>query len=149
MKKVLKRTLAIFLAVVMTVGTVPLSGFVGLQLPDIGSLVAWAEDATSGACGDNVIWSFDKTTGILTISGTGNMTDYGSYYTNPWYSFRSEVKTLIVDEGVTSIGSHTFSGFVNLKSVSIPDSMVSIGESAFDINSNYNNSYWENGVSHS
>ena len=78
----------------------------------------------------NVTWSLDETTGTLTISGTGDMTDY--YYSAPWYNRRGEIRAVIIENGVTSIGNYAFYYCTGLTSVTIPDSVTSIGDSAFD-----------------
>ncbi len=146
MKKIFKRTLAIFLAVVMTLGAAPLAGFVGLELPDIDGFeklsnsvsnffdgfATKAEAATSGTCGDNLIWTFDKATGELVISGTGDMECCGSLWDIPWYDDRSTIKSVSIGNGVTSICDHAFYDCDSLTSVTIPDSVTSIDDSAFE-----------------
>ena len=130
------KILSAFLAVVMVICSAPLSGFVGLDLPD------WldfskifgveAEAATySGTCGTNVNWSLDTETGVLNITGTGAMS-YSSSSNAPWYSYRSSVKTVNIQKGVTSISSHAFYYCNRLTSVTIPDSVTSIGSDAFE-----------------
>ena len=84
----------------------------------------------SGECGDNVTWSLDKETGILTISGTGAMTDY-NVWNCPWYYNRSSIQTIIIENGITHIGKYVFYECSKLKSVTIPIGVLSIGESAF------------------
>ena len=84
-----------------------------------------AQAATSGECGDNLTWTLDDE-GTLTISGTGDMTDW-SYSSVPWYSSRSSIKNVIIGNSVTSIGSSAFDSCSSLKSVVIPDSVTSIG----------------------
>ena len=79
----------------------------------------------SGKCGDNVTWSLDDQ-GTMTISGTGAMTR------SLWFISKAEVKKIIIEDGVTSIGDHGFSGFYELTSVSIPSSVTTIGKYAFD-----------------
>ncbi len=84
-------------------------------------------------CGDNVNWILDN--GTLTISGTGAMTDY-SYGATPWYSKREEIQTVIIKNGVTTIGNSAFGGCSNLTSITIPTGVTSIGEMAFHSCSN-------------
>ena len=49
---------------------------------------------TSGQCGDNLYWSFDESTGKLTITGNGDMWDY---YINPspFRNFREKIKSIV------------------------------------------------------
>ena len=83
-----------------------------------------------GTCGDNLTWTLDNS-GTLTISGTGEMTSY-DYYNAPWYSSRSSITSVVIEDGVTSIGSLVFYCCDALTSISIPDSVTSIGSLAFD-----------------
>ena len=92
-------------------------------------------ETTSGTCGTNVNWSLETSTGKLTIFGSGSMSSYdnsGNYQTiAPWWRYRSYVKTVIINSGVTSIGSYAFYFCENLTSITIPDSVTRIGGSAF------------------
>ena len=99
----------------------------------VSQIPAKAEEM-SGTCGDNLTWSFDEATGTLTISGTGDMTDYSydSYSSAPWKSKWASIKTAKISEGVTSIGDHAFDGCKNLTSITIPSSFTSFGDYAFD-----------------
>ncbi|MDR0830534.1 MAG: leucine-rich repeat domain-containing protein [Prevotellaceae bacterium] len=63
----------------------------------------------------------------LTITGTGNMPDYTSASSTPWYSQRANIKTLIIEDGVTSIGNYTFNNCSSLTFVTIPNAVTSIG----------------------
>ncbi len=85
--------------------------------------------AADGVCGSNVTWSL--TDGLLSISGTGAMTDYASESDVPWYSSRSTITSVSLSNGVTTVGSNAFNGCTNLTSVSIQNDVNVIGEKAF------------------
>ncbi len=84
-------------------------------------------DAQTGTCGTNVTWTLDG--GTLTISGTGDMANYT--YTTPWYFQRASITTVVISDGVTSIGDCAFIDCTDLRSITIPSGVTSIGESAF------------------
>ncbi|MFR7829901.1 MAG: leucine-rich repeat protein [Eubacterium sp.] len=92
------------------------------------NLTAYA-DVQTGKCGKNVTYSLDTSTGVLTISGTGKMTDY-SYYSSP-FRYDTKIRAVTIDYGVTSIGDFAFFNCTSLTSVTIPDSVTSIGYAAF------------------
>ena len=74
-------------------------------------------------------WKIEGDT--LYIGGDGPMPYYRLSSSVPWHSFRSGIKYLVIENGVTSIGNCAFSGCVGLTSVTIPDSVTSIGNYAF------------------
>ena len=116
-----KRLLSFVLAVLMIASLLPATALAA----DI------VDSGTCGAAGDgsNLTWTLDSE-GVLTISGSGDMHDY-DLPGAPWYGSRSRVKSAVIAEGVTSIGSHAFYYCESLTSVTIPDSVTSIGEQAF------------------
>ena len=85
----------------------------------------------SGSCGTNVRYSLDTSTGVLSITGTGSMSNYSNPYYAPWYSNKEYVKTVEISNGVTSIGETAFFRCSGLTSVTIPNSVTSIGSGAF------------------
>jgi len=101
------------------------------------------EIETSGTCGDNLTWMFDETTGMLTIDGTGDMYDYnyiveetedGYNYctTAPWGVYAESITSLVLSEGITSIGDFAFTYLENISGeLSIPNSVTKIGQQAF------------------
>ena len=82
-----------------------------------------------GTCGTDLTWKLSG--GVLTISGTGAMTNWSSGSGVPWYSDRSSVTTVVIETGVTSIGNNAFYGCSSLTSAEIPEGVVSIGNSVF------------------
>ena len=85
--------------------------------------------AQSGTCGINLTWTLSN--GTLTISGTGAMKNYYGYSRSPWYDYRSSIKSVIINDGVISIGNEAFDECTSLTSITIPNSVTSIGDNAF------------------
>ena len=82
----------------------------------------------SGTCGPNLKWHLTDD-GVLTISGEGEMTDYSYSNRSPWYG--QNIKRIIIDDSVTSIGNEAFSDCSSLTSVTIGNNVTIIGNSAF------------------
>ncbi len=129
MGKNLKKALALFFAVIMLVSVVPVN--------------VSAEDAVSGKCGRGVTWSYDSGTETLTISGTGEMENYGNgaafsadyteYYTlAPWRPYLKAIKNVVIMSGITSIGGCAFYGCSALTNATISDTVTFIDANAFD-----------------
>ncbi|MBD5146811.1 MAG: leucine-rich repeat domain-containing protein [Ruminococcus sp.] len=66
----------------------------------------------------------------LMITGTGPMTDYAEVGKAPWYDQRETITNIVINSGVTSIGKNAFAG-TNVILIEIPDTVTSIGQSAF------------------
>lgn len=123
------RIISILLAVCLIFGLLP-----------VGVLAA---SATSGSCGKNATWSYNAATKTLSISGSGDMTDYetdpamGIENAPPWDDYREEIEHVIINEGITSIGAEAFgfqytsNCYSNLSSVSIALTVTKIGSCAF------------------
>ena len=101
-----------------------------LVLTTFVSTTARADD--SGTCGDGVTYTYVESTKTLTISKTGD--GYGDMYEigeAPWYNYREDILTVVIEDGVTSIGKNAFQYCEYLSSVTIPSSVTSIGDAAF------------------
>ncbi len=95
----------------------------------ISSIIAISSFAQSGTI-DNLSWNLDDN-GTLTISGAGAMKDYKLLSSPPWSSAKESIRKVVIEEGVTTIGSYTFYKCSAMSSVSIPNTVKSIGSSAF------------------
>ena len=91
--------------------------------------IALHANVVSGTCGGNLTWSYDTNTKALTIDGIGDMYDY--YSGSPWAQVRSDILSISLPDGLTSIGGDAFSGCSSLTSITIPNSVTSIGDYAF------------------
>ena len=107
----MKKVISLFLSLAML-----------LSIVSVVDFSAYA-DVQTGSCGDNVTYSLDTETGVLTISGTGDMYSYGPFYEN------TNIKSVIIENCVTSIGDDAFYGcyftsenFVNNSNVELDDS---------------------------
>lgn len=109
---------------------------------------------TSGKCGPSAYWSFDSSTGTLTISGSGAMEDYEYENEYPWMDYRDSIQTIVIGDQITQIGRNTFPWTAcstirfgkNVRSIgarafygcrnlngdlTLPDSVQIVGDSAF------------------
>ncbi|MDD6011354.1 MAG: leucine-rich repeat protein, partial [Oscillospiraceae bacterium] len=160
MRKNLKRSLAVIMAVLVLMTSAPLAGFVGLELPEWSQLftakasAASSDYLTSGFCGEvtettdgtQLSWVLDDA-GTLTVTGTGRMAAEA-------FKYDLRIKNVVIGEGVENIASYAFRDCTNLVSVDVqngaetidnyafyecskltditlPDSLTSIGLSAF------------------
>ncbi len=80
----------------------------------------------------NISFALNYFDATLTLSGTGDMPDYTDENKAPWASDSDFIETVIIENGVTSIGNLAFSGFTALESVTIGSGVESIGEFAFE-----------------
>ena len=76
----------------------------------------------------NITWRLTKD-GTLYISGQGDMPDY-DWNKIPWRDF--SINKVVVQKGITSIGSFAFAYCRNLSSIKIPEGVTSIGSGAFE-----------------
>ena len=114
-----KKFLSLILIIFVFIGSIPLTG-----------LSAFADDTlTTGSCGENVTYSFDSSTGTLTISGTGDM-DFNE--SESPFQDNTAIKKVVINEGITCIAGYAFRRCTNISSVSIPNSVTRIGGYSFN-----------------
>ena len=103
-----------------------------------------------GECGQNAKWSLTSENTLI-ISGEGRMKDYeirSSYYNDgrepfmnvinddylvPWRDYSNDITKIIIEEGITYIGSFAFCNFQSLVSVILPHSLSEIGICSFAV----------------
>ena len=115
-----KRLLSFVLAVLMIASLLPATALA-------------ADIVASGTCGaegdgSNLTWTLDSE-GVLTISGSGDMHDY--VYSSPWHENGNQIRSVLMENGVTGIGNFAFFECISLTSMTIPDSVTCIGNCAF------------------
>ena len=76
-------------------------------------------------------YSYNEATHTLTLSGQEPMLNYADVGKRPWHSYASEIETVVIEEGVASIGEYAFYECTSLTSVLIPSSVGSIGDDSF------------------
>ena len=103
-------------------------------LQNVTAVFQYVQSGVSGG----LSWNYDPATKTLTISGTGAMNDYYAYYSSlgddyfaPWWYYYPDMKKIVIENGVTSIGNDAFYTSLSLESVSIPESVTRIGNNAF------------------
>ena len=122
----MKKVISLFLSLTML-----------LSIVSVVDFSAYA-DVQTGKLGDNVTYSLDTETGLLTISGTGDMYDYKlsfhDYNGREYYSSTQlkmeNIKNIIIESGVTDIGDAVFFN-CKIQSITIPDTVTRIGNYAF------------------
>ena len=85
-----------------------------------------------GSCGNNLSWHMDGT-GRLFIYGTGDMYNYDGNMRSPWFNYGNgnKITTVIISDGITSIGDEAFSGCTSLRTINLPDTITRIGSYVF------------------
>ncbi|MBR5515911.1 MAG: leucine-rich repeat domain-containing protein [Clostridia bacterium] len=124
----IKRFLSFVVALSMILSIVGVSELICVAEELISSVTQTElAGASSGNCGTGLTWTYNN--GELKITGRGAMKDYSS--DAPWYSYSSEIKTVIVSNGVTYIGNYAFRNCTALTRVTIGDTVTNIGTDAF------------------
>lgn len=122
----LKKLISCILTVLILMTAVPLSGLSSsFEWLNLGITASAATLETNGKCGENAIYTFDPENGLLTIGGTGAIDDSA-------FELHREIKSVVIENGITEIGDSAFNACVNIIEVTIPDSVTRIGKYIFD-----------------
>lgn len=99
-------------------------------------LPATGEDIRYGICGKNIAWALNMRTGEFKAEGTGDMYSWNDYTEVPWLEYTSNIKSISISDGITSIGGYAFCHCSSLTEIILPDSIKTIEEFAFAFCSN-------------
>ena len=134
LKSLLKNIIcAMVIAEILTV-TVAIAKNNNTQKLSQGKQIMLAESTViefNEGIGENLTAKLNTETGELKITGTGNMTSWTYSNKVPWNSYKNKIKTVVIEEGVTSIGEMAFYGCSSLAEITIPEGVTSIGSRAF------------------
>ncbi|MDD6070009.1 MAG: leucine-rich repeat protein [Clostridiales bacterium] len=83
----------------------------------------------SGQVTDTIRYEYND--GMLVITGTGEMKNYGVSDPAPWDSYKDSIREISIGSGITYIGDFSFCESSNLCKVIFPDGLKEIGEAAF------------------
>lgn len=142
LKRVISAALAVSMAVSMMPATAVSAFAEGTSTNTAETTTVTGENSTeseaetSGPCGrtktNTLKWAFDSSTGVLAISGAGDMQDYTDGAPTPWKSFADEITEIQIGDQVTGIGTAAFAGLKKLKKVNIPASITRLGSYIFN-----------------
>ena len=120
----------------MLLSAVPLGMVDTAYAAETSGVAAQSYYVAGGQCGDDLTWTLDSS-GTLTISGTGPMYGY-SLHKNPWCDsalrssgISTRVKNVEISSGVTTLGAYALSACDSMVSVSLPETLLAVGESCF------------------
>ena len=91
-------------------------------------------DIQNPILGTDIKWTISRDNKTITISGKGEMPDFDNTISGkrcPWEDKKSKINKVVIEEGVTTIGKHAFSGCIALNEVQIPKTVKTIGIAAF------------------
>ena len=134
LKSLLKNMICALLVIELLILVITLTNNKSTQKLLLGKRTQLAESTIiefNEGVGENLTATLNTETGELRITGTGKMTNWSLENESPWYSYREKIKTVVIENGVTSIGKYAFLYCSSLAEINIPEGITSIGESAF------------------
>ena len=126
----MRKIMAAVMAAVMSI-SLSLTSPVTISDAAVPQIIAQEDNnvGESGNCGQNAKWELSG--GKLTVTGTGKMVSWATSDKVPWSKLRSQITSVDIGDGITSIGSYAFTGCANLGSVKIGSSVTDIEMNVF------------------
>ena len=88
------------------------------------------QEIPGGTLSTGLHWQYIPSTKTLSITGSGKMPDFG-FFNQPWTASQTQIETITIGAGVTSVGQNAFLGCTALKSVTLPAGLQTLGVAAF------------------
>lgn len=82
-------------------------------------------------CGNGVYWSYDQAAACMTIFGNGKMNNYGDISELPWKPHINEIRKIVIEEGVASVGDWAFSSCEELTEIHLSGTVATLGVQCF------------------
>lgn len=118
-RNIIKKLTAVILSLLMVAAVLP--------------TMLTAAESTERVVSGNLTWTLDRSDMTLTISGEGMMEDYlEGRIPNPFFGDRADITTVIIEQGVTSIGKYAFQNYERLSDIQMPETLTTIGFGAFE-----------------
>lgn len=132
LKKNLKRAISVLLVAAVLLCAAPPNGLIYSDLFDFSaSAVEETETTISGEYGENLTWSIDKTTKVLSVVCDGQMPYFENTQT-PWFGYKKFFRHVYINEGCESLSKGCFRGCDNIVSADIPASISQIDSYVFE-----------------
>lgn len=110
----------------------------GSKAQSYGGKLTWTE-ANFGMCGTDVKWSFDSTSGTLTLTGSGVPAQYWSGNYTPWNYLNTKIQKIVISNGITELPSYLFEYVTAAKTVDLPETLTMLAANAFNDCESLNN----------
>ena len=125
MKKLISAVLSA--AICLSASALPMATAADVSFPESPTLKT--KDYGDDFCGKQAHWKLEG--GTLTVYGSGNMTDWEKANLSPWYERMGEIRSVVIEEGITSVGRACFMDAPSITSVKLPSTITTINMSAF------------------
>lgn len=133
--RIYRTVLAALLAAVLAVGSAVLA-FASADIETSEDVIEMSEEAplvglsSSGSCGSNATYRWNSSTGELVISGSGSI-EFSDFFSQP-FRHNTQIKSVVINEGITKVGMAAFQGSTNIKKLTLPVSLKEIMSNAFN-----------------